>query len=256
MWTIIVMCALCSAASSSSADGDRRNATLVKHVVGGGKAGPTPYQVSLQKSGHFCGGAIIDDQWIVTAAHCLMNSKARDMTALAGTLQLKKGGTRYRVEKLFPHPSYDRVKSINDIGLVKIAKKFQWEPTLVEKIGFSDKFVRGGREAILTGWGGTSQYYSAPATELQAAVVRVISESQCQSILNNIGSGHICTFTKFGQGACGGDSGGPLVSEGEVIGVVSFGIATNLASCAAGYPDGFARVSHYYDWIKKTIKDN
>lgn len=67
-----LLCALLSVVSSDVGD-DNQNATIIKHVVGGSDAGPTPYQVSLQKyRGHFCGGAIIDDRWIITAAHCLM----------------------------------------------------------------------------------------------------------------------------------------------------------------------------------------
>ncbi|XP_058828424.1 chymotrypsin-1-like [Topomyia yanbarensis] len=231
------------------------NATISQHIVGGGDAGPTPYHVSLQKRGHLCGGAIIDQKWILVAAHCLTNGNPNEMTVLAGTNRLSRGGRRFKVSKLIQHPQYDSKRVINDIGLVKIQGSFGWIPKVIEKIGISKSFVNGGQEAIATGWGGMRQNGGPMSDKLQFVRLRVISEDQCKAKLNNIGAGHICTLTKEGEGMCGGDSGGPLASKGNVIGVISFvvGYPPNKG-CAAGLPDGFSRVSHYYDWIKETFR--
>lgn len=51
-----------------------------------------------------------------------------------------------------------------------------------------------------------------------------------------------------GRGMCHGDSGGPLASNGELIGLVSWG-----HPCAVGRPDAFVRLSHFYDWIMLTV---
>ncbi|XP_053689367.1 chymotrypsin-1-like [Sabethes cyaneus] len=251
--TSALLSALLCAVSSDAI----QNATLIQHVVGGDNAGPTPYQVSLQRwFMHFCGGAIIGDQWVLTAAHCVRDANPNYITVLVGTLQLIRGGEYYAVDKFVPHPEHDRETGINDIALIRVQVGFDWVPKLVEKIGFSNKFIREGQKAILTGWGSIDQYRPKAVNRLQSVELQVISESECQETLSNIGPERICTFTKYGQGACGGDSGGPLVSGGEVIGVVSFGIATPTVRCAAGFPDGFTRVSYYYDWIQRTIQGN
>lgn len=61
----------------------------------------------------------------------------------------------------------------------------------------------------------------------------------------------ICAYSGInGTGVCHGDSGSPLVYNGKLIGVTSW-----LYGCAAGYPDGFTRVSEYIDWIKDRLED-
>lgn len=77
---------------------------------------------------------------------------------------------------------------------------------------------------------------------------------ECKARHNNsrdLGTNHMCTFTKAGEGACYADSGSPLTYQGKVVGVVNWAIP-----CAQGYPDAHARVSYFYDWIIETIANN
>ncbi|KXJ74327.1 chymotrypsin-2 [Aedes albopictus] len=235
-----------------------RNSTtnLREFVVNGGDAGITPYQVSLQQGGsHFCGGAIIDRRWILTAAHCLMDLRPSEMTVVAGTTRLSRGGSRMRAERFVVHPRYDRSRAANDIGLVQIRGIFLWLSNRVGKIELGKEFVPAGTEATITGWGGTLQSGGPLSDKLQYARLRVIGELQCQTVLANIGDWILCTYTREGQGICGGDSGSPLVSDGKVIGIASFGVGYLPGEgCAAGFPDGFARVSHFYNWIRETTQ--
>lgn len=230
-----------------------RNSTKLREfVVGGGDAGSTPYQASLQQGGsHFCGGAIIERRWVLTAAHCLMDISPSVTTVVVGTTQLSRGGYRFRVGRFVIHPRYDRSRAANDIALVQIRGIFLWISNRVAKIDLGRVYVAAGTEATITGWGGTRQSGGSLSNKLQYARLRVIGEQQCRSLLPNIGDWIVCTFTREGQGICGGDSGSPLVHDGKVIGIASFGVGYLPGEgCAAGLPDGFARVSHFYSWIQ------
>uniref|UniRef100_A0A1Q3G3B5 Putative trypsin-like serine protease n=1 Tax=Culex tarsalis TaxID=7177 RepID=A0A1Q3G3B5_CULTA len=243
--------------NSTTSTSSERNSTRIDLIVGGGDAGPTPYQASLQRHrGHFCGGTIIDSRWILTAAHCLSGLNPNDVTVLVGTTQLSRGGFRFRADQFFLHPNWDRTKARNDIGLIRIKGLMLSMHGKVEKATFGADFVRSGTEAIVTGWGGTRQNGGPLSDKLQFVRVRVLGEEDCQARLANIGPMHICTFSREGQGVCGGDSGGPLaIGSGTVIGVVSFGVGYPPdRGCAAGLPDGFARVSTFNSWIRDTMK--
>lgn len=87
-------------------------------IVGGQEAkdGASPYQVSLQiRKSHLCGGAIIHERFIVTAAHCLAGRKAVNFEILVGTNDVKNGKEYYDSDLLLTHSRY--VSSSLDISL-------------------------------------------------------------------------------------------------------------------------------------------
>ncbi|KAK9686167.1 Trypsin [Popillia japonica] len=220
-------------------------------VVGGSAAatGAYPFIVSLRSSSnsHFCGGSIINNLWVLTAAHCLVGSSASNVNAVVGTNTLASGGSTLRSSRLLVHGSYNPNTIANDVGVIQLASSPR--PRNIAAVSLNTADV-GAVSAILIGWGRTSTGGSIP-NNLQQLSTNTITTAACQSVWgSSVSSNQICAFTRSGQGACNGDSGGPLVRASDLaqLGIVSFGIA-----CAQGYPDVYARVSSYNSWIQSAI---
>ncbi|XP_046427890.1 chymotrypsin-2-like [Neodiprion fabricii] len=240
----VSLLALSTILSSTVATADVEDDTT--KIVGGtsAKDGQFPYQVSLRsKNRHFCGGSIINERWILTAAHCLYGSNNDSVTVVAGTTTLDNGGDSYQSLRLICHPSYSQILIRNDIGLIEVEKPILFtdkvQPVALP-IEDSDK---PDQTAVLSGWGTTS-YPGKTPNELQHITLSVIDQNECLNTSFRVTKNNICTLNKMGEGACHGDSGGPLVSEKVQIGIVSWG-----TPCAKGKPDVFTRVFSYVDWI-------
>ncbi|WP_435190569.1 S1 family serine peptidase [Streptomyces sp. bgisy126] len=233
----------------------------VAQVVGGtdSAAGAYPYQVSLQvPSGaswrHNCGGSVIGERWVLTAAHCLAGRTASGLRVVTGTHTLDSGGAAYAVQELTVHEGYNASAPgmPNDIGLVKLASPLAYTSLVQPVAPATVPDVLGG-SATLTGWGQTSGGNSSLPNTLQQATVTVLPIATCQMrwLFKNITPlAHVCTFDKqpdatWGKSACNGDSGGPLVQNGIQIGVVSWGVT----NCSGNYPSVYANVGAYRPWI-------
>lgn len=113
--------------------------------------------------------------------------------------------------------------------------------------------MENGAELILTGWG-SEKYLSDSMNHLKSIALKYVPYKECKLAHNNTESvdvGHICTFTKSGEGSCHGDSGSPLVNKDVLVGIVSWG-----EPCAIGYPDVHSSVWFYLDWIRTVMSNN
>ncbi|XP_044004082.1 chymotrypsin-1-like [Aphidius gifuensis] len=106
------------------------NGRKIIRIAGGSDANESyPYQVSLStKLGHRCGGVIINNRWILTAAQCIHGSSLSSFFIIVGTNVLSEGGTKYYPETIFVHEEFNQLNYNNDIGLVKTSKEClsQW----------------------------------------------------------------------------------------------------------------------------------
>lgn len=130
----------------------------LERIVNGddAKKGQFPHQVSLRISNrHFCGGSIINERYVLTAAHCLTILRPEHrVTLVTGALHITNGGDRYAKERHIAHPNFSDKPIRNDIGLVRSRTDFKFN-TLVKPIVISRKPARAGQSAVFSGWGDT-----------------------------------------------------------------------------------------------------
>lgn len=129
-------------------------------ILGGQQAEShaAPHQVSLRRkqgNRHICGGSIVSNLWIVTAAHCTVGYSPDIFVAVVGTLTLDKGGDYYDIEKIINHEFYSEEMILNDIALLKVQKEFLADAPY-KPIALCDSNTPADVRLRITGWGLTS----------------------------------------------------------------------------------------------------
>lgn len=219
-------------------------------IIGGTDApeGAAPYQITLQVSSrHNCGGSIYTPNKVLTAAHCIVGYTVSSLSVVAGinSLNAAASGQRISVSRLIPHAQYNTPRYHNDIGVIELSGSFSWNAR-VQNLPIRQAAVPVNGLIVLTGWGRLSSGGAIP-DKLQTINLNHVENGECKRLhggSNDVGPGHLCTYTKSGEGACNGDSGGPLTHQNALVALVNWGIP-----CGRGYPDAHASISFYYNWI-------
>lgn len=229
----------------------------MSNIVGGQVAsqGAAPYIVSIRKQGqHYCGGSLINERFVLTAGHCLMDNVASTFTVVAGSNSVQQGGTARNVTSGLEHPDFDAIKRINDLGLLKLSEPMPLGKDIKPIDLFQDTHIEPGTNVTVYGWGFTSYPPGPRPTELHVVSRNTISNKDCNNAYikfdgKNVTDSQVCTEAG-GHGTCQGDSGGPLTWIGDddkvyQVGLVSFGVP-----CANEYPDVFTKVASFAQWIQ------
>ena len=247
--------------------------TVSPAIVGGQDADPSewPWQVFIVIADtYMCGGSIVHPEWVVTAAHCVVDDvtawgvsffPAAEVLVVAGEhdLQLREGTEQLLyVAEVIVHPNYNPNTSDSDLALLRLREPVALDSAaravpLVTSPG-DDLLAAPGTLATATGWGTTST--TGPnAMILQEVSVPIITNSVCRHALGGITDNMICAgYDTGGMDTCYGDSGGPLVvpdgSGGwKLAGITSFG----PYECATKY-GAYTRVSRFAGWIDAQIE--
>lgn len=222
--------------------------------------GEFPFQVSLQKDGlfgrsHICGGSIIDEHHVLTAAHCIKGVNPGSMFAVLGEYDLSvETGTEQVIvaTDLTIHEHYDGQTFTNDVGVLRLLATIIYSDT-VQPIDLPEQMelLEGGELVLTTGWGTTVEGGSIPDI-LRKVEVPVVSDTDCRVSygVTDIADHMICAgLPEGGKDACQGDSGGPLFANGTQYGIVSWGYG-----CARpNYPGVYTEVAYFVDWINNHL---
>ncbi|CAF0855111.1 unnamed protein product [Adineta ricciae] len=230
-------------------------------IVNGFEAVPHsfPWAVSLQyKNVHDCGGVIIDQWHILTAAHCLDYSEdLGNYFARVGAHNRFSSGQLMPIAELVLHPTYNEPRSTDDIGIIRLASPITFSQD-VQPICLVDNAAEPPLDSTVyvVGWGNTAhQMWNSSSPVLLQARLRVISD--CSMYFAYEAKSQVCTAhtgpADRDHGSCQGDSGGGLLyfknGRWYAAGVVSYAIGCGQQA----FPTVFTKTASYIEWIREII---
>lgn len=252
-------------------------------IIGGADASieEYPWQVALVSdtndlyNSQSCGGSLVDEKWVLTAAHCVTEEDDNGNPVLAATpthvvvgiTDLSDGSQAQTIaiDSITFHPDYDPASFNNDIALIELATPVNLTScgarcAIIPLISAAneDDLMDVGTAALISGWGNqTNTGGSDFPVQLQAAQVSIMDcvgsgsgYSASDITINMICAGIPSTFTKD---TCQGDSGGPIVVSKGNDGYIQVGIVSFGEGCAmANYPGVYTRISRYSTWLRTT----
>ncbi len=227
-------------------------------IVGGTltTAGTRTYQVRLYRNSDAlaCGGTIIADNWVLTAAHCVNNPQTEANRVRVGfTRTSGTGGTYHTVDRIVRHPSSNG-GIVYDYALLRITGTFA---STLERVAIPTADVvqavgQPGSNVIVSGWGLTSEGGNT-SDDLREITIPIVTDTTCRQSLGTSASSFddasmICAGSA-GKDSCTGDSGGPMVAAYNnrtwSIGVTSWGLGCARPNSYGVYADTY----HVRDWI-------
>jgi secreted trypsin-like serine protease len=202
----------------------------------------------------FCGGSLVNESVIMTAAHCVEGMEAKDLQVAVGRTVLsnsQQGQIRNAAQDgIVVHPRYLKGNSAYDMAFVFLAKPVTGIAPIKMPTPGTDALIRPGAKAIVTGWGNTDTDMPHFPDRLREVKVPLVSHDECKVSYDSYDAKvNICAGVE-GKDSCQGDSGGPLFRNVPgrqapiQIGIVSYG-----DGCAAqGAPGVYTSVSSAKLW--------
>lgn len=245
---------------------------VVPTIVGGQTVSTAPaWMVSIQQLttgggySHICGGTLIANDWVVTAAHCVDDIQLASYGLRIGAADLSTRFTPVMIDEVVVHPDWEaiydgssRTGFLGDIALLHLATRqsastpplatLSQTQALTEVRDTSD--TSDGDWLTAYGWGATDVYGNHYPDDLQTIVLPF------EGLDTHYTPDHFYAGGVAGESICFGDSGGPLLQDGILYGLTSFisypaGSGTYCGN--NGYTAGFTAIGYHLDWINETL---
>ncbi|XP_065169898.1 trypsin-3-like [Atheta coriaria] len=242
MFKFVVLAALVASAIATPARISHGEPVDIEHYK---------YQVSVQYLGaHECGGTIIGERWVVTAAHCIKDYDHVTLSVHAGVTNFNEVGQKREVAYRYEHPEFNADTLENDIAVLELWDDLEFN----DKVGAANLPSSGadpasGTDAVITGWG-ADQEGGWASEHLLALTVHIDDRSTCKisSAVTGVLGSQLCASAHRG-GPCHGDFGGPLVIDGTFVGIMA-------SSISCGHPEYsalYTNVASFVDFIDEVI---
>lgn len=239
------------------------NVSIINAVESGTATDSTGALIPISEANYQaqgCGASLIASNWVLTAAHCVVDNtgvqiSASAITTLVGTSDLLNGGERISVKRIIVHPSYNNSTTDSDIALLELVSA-----TSVTTIGFADIDIPTGILATVVGWGALDDSASPSfPSSLYEVDVPIVDRTTCDAVFNSSGStlftnNMLCAgYAAGGKDTCQADSGGPLMANygGELVqvGITSWGVG-----CAQpGLYGVYTRLYNFQGWVDSYV---
>ncbi|XP_043926765.1 acrosin-like [Protopterus annectens] len=243
-----------------------------ERVVGGRCANPGawPWQVSLQRHyelgntrEHICGGSLINNQWVVSAAHCFHKGfldspeKYRIVPGINKLSEAKEDSQVQTIRKIVMHENYSEATHENDIALVKLTNPITYTDKIRSVCIPTIEQSQALKTCFISGWGRHVEGGKLP-DDLEEGEVNLFDITTCNAwYMGLLKQGVICAGQEDGSvDACQGDSGGPLSCfdytdfKFYIVGIISWGLGCGRPRL----PGIYTNVARYKSWIETTME--
>jgi trypsin len=233
-----------------------------ERIVGGGVADPADWpfiaELVTKRDGHYCGGAVVSADAVVTAAHCVTGSKPNDFRIVTGRPDRndESAGQRLRIARISIHKEYRR-RGHHDIAVLTLGQATVAPAVLLPTVEEDETETAPDSEFRVAGWGGTERDGGSSSNVLLDVPLFALSDEDCSTYFSFFRpTEEVCAFgeqTGADQydDSCFGDSGGPLIADSPrgalLVGIVSYGGRL----CGVKKPGVYTQVASNLDFIAR-----